>query len=497
MNSAYCRVVIARAQYRGRRVLATSVVALVATLSVPDLAPQRVGLNPLAASASDSPNFVLILADDLGYADVGCFGASGYQTPHLDRMASEGMRFTSFYVAQAVCSASRAALLTGCYPNRIGIRGALDHRANYGISAMESTIAKVLKPRGYATAIFGKWHLGHHPEFLPTRHGFDEYFGLPYSNDMWPNHPAPSTKYPDLPLLDGENVAAYNPDQSRLTGWYTERAVQFIERSRSQPFFLYLAHTMPHVPLHVRDEYRGRTVRGLYGDVVEEIDKSVGEILQTLRRLNLEEKTLVIFLSDNGPWLLYGNHAGSAGPFRAGKATAFDGGVRVPCIMRWPGKIPAGTACDEPLMTIDLMPTLARLAKAALPRDRAIDGRNIWPQMSGNFKAKSPHDALFFYWGDELHAIRSGRWKLHFPHPYTEILKPGADGKPGRSQRTEIGLSLFDMELDPGEATNVAEKHPREVRRLLSLGERARRDLGDALTSRKGKNVRPAGNRER
>lgn len=444
-------------------------------------------------NARRPPNIVIVFADDLGYADIGSFGAVGYQTPNLDRMAAEGTRLTSFYVAQAVCSASRAALLTGCYPNRIGIQGALDHRAQYGINAQETTIAELLKPRGYATAIYGKWHLGHHPQFLPTRHGFDEYFGLPYSNDMWPHHPTNKNYYPELPLIENEQIVQRNPDQTQLTTWYTERAVKFIEKNKERPFFLYLAHTMPHVPLHVSDKFKGKTERGLFGDVIEEIDWSVGQVLDTLRRLQLDKQTLVIFTSDNGPWLPYGNHAGSAKPLREGKGTAFEGGVREPFIARWPGQIPAGSSTRAPAMTIDLLPTIAKLAGAEVPKDRIIDGRDIWPLLSSRRAATSPHDAFYFYWGRELHAVRSGKWKLHLPHPYRHLEEPGRDGKPGRETQQQIGLALFDLENDLGETTNLADKHPDVVQKLMVFVERARADLGDALTQREGKNLRPAG----
>src|SRR5215813_6682708 len=441
-----------------------------------------------------APNIVIIFADDLGYADIGSFGATGYATPNLDRMAREGARLTDFYVAQAVCSASRAALLTGCYSNRVGIQGALDHRADYGISDSEMTIAQILKARGYATAIYGKWHLGHHPQFLPTRHGFDEYFGVPYSNDMWPNHPtAAKGYYPELPLIDNEKVAQLMPDQSQLTTWYTERAVKFIEKNRGNPFFLYLAHTMPHVPLFVSDKFKGKTQRGLYGDVVEEIDWSVGQVLDALKRSGLDQETLVIFASDNGPWLSYGDHAGSAKPLREGKATAFDGGVRVPFLARWPGRIPAGAVNRQAAMTIDLLPTIARLAGAETPKDRIIDGLDIWPLLANERAASSPLDALYFYWGRELHAVRSGKWKLHLPHPYQHLESAGGDGKPGRYVTQEQELALYDLENDVGETTNVAGKNPDVVKRLMTFVERARADLGDALVGREGRNVREPG----
>ncbi len=458
------------------------------------------------SSATDRlPNVVLIYADDLGYGDLGCYGAKGWTTPNLDRLAERGMRFTDFYVAQAVCSASRTALLTGCYPNRVGILGALGPKSQNGIHADEMTIAEVVKSRGYATAIFGKWHLGHHPQFLPTRHGFDEYFGLPYSNDMWPYHPGVAhlpledrlKNWPHLPLIDGDKIVNANVTgevQAKLTTWYTERAVGFIEKNRERPFFLYLPLAMPHVPLFVSDKQKGKSAQGLYGDVIQEIDWSVGEITATLEKLGLTSNTLVIFASDNGPWLTYGNHAGRSGGLREGKGTAWDGGVRVPCIMSWPGTIPAGQTCSEPAMTIDILPTVAKLAEADLPK-RPIDGLDIWPLISGTPDAKSPHESLSFYWGQHLQAVRSGRWKLHFPHSYisTDATNAGAEGKPGKPAQKENGLVLFDLEVDRAEATNVAEKHPEVVARLTALADKTRADLGDSATKQKGSGVRQAG----
>jgi arylsulfatase A len=442
----------------------------------------------------DAPNVVIVFTDDQGYQDVGCFGSPNIETPNLDRMAREGIRFTSFYVAQAVCSASRAALLTGCYPNRIGILGALGPNAQHGIADEELTLAEVVKRRGYATAAFGKWHLGHHPKFLPTRHGFDEYFGLPYSNDMWPRHPTAGKQFPPLPLIEGEKVIQEMPDQRQLTTWYTERAVKFIENNRNRPFLLYLAHSMPHVPLHVSSKFQGKSPRGLYGDVIMEIDWSVGQILDALKRVGIDDRTLVIFTSDNGPWLVYGDHGGSAQPLREGKGTTFEGGVRVPCIMRWPGKIPAGTTTNELAATIDLLPTIARLVGADLPSDRIIDGKDIWPLMSGQAGAKSPHEAYYYYWNQELQAVRSGRWKLHLPHAYPSPGEPrGGGGKPGRAVQKKIDLALFDLEADVGETTDVAAQHPDVVQRLETLAEQARQDLGDSRTQRAGRNVRPAG----
>ena len=442
------------------------------------------------AAAADRPNVVLIYADDLGYADVSCYGAKGYSTPHLDRLAKEGVRFTDFYVAQAVCSASRTALLTGCYPNRVGILGALGPASKHGIHDDETTLGEVFKSRGYATAIYGKWHLGHHPRFLPTRHGFDEYYGLPYSNDMWPKHP--TAKFPDLPLVEGEKTIEHNPDQTRLTTGYTERAVRFIEKHKDRPFFVYLPHAMPHVPLFVSERHKGKTERGLFGDVITEIDWSVGEILAALKKHNLDERTLVLFTSDNGPWLSYGDHAGSAGPLREGKGTTFDGGVRVPCLARWPGKLPAGTMCKEPAMTIDLLPTLARMIGADLPKLK-IDGKDIGPLLRGEPGAKSPQEAYYFYWDRHLQAVRSGPWKLHEPHPYRSLKAPGKGGQPGPYVQEKIDLALFNLDSDVGEKVNVADKHPDVVARLKQLAERMREELGDSATKQEGKGVRSPG----
>jgi arylsulfatase A-like enzyme len=451
-----------------------------------------IGHHARAQESAATPNLVLIFADDLGYGDIGCYGSKN-PTPNIDRLAAEGIRFTDFYVGQAVCTASRAALLTGCYPNRIGLLGALAPGAPTGINGEETTLAEVFKSRGYATAIFGKWHLGDAPEFLPTRHGFDEYYGLPYSNDMWPKHPS-HKGWPDLPLIEGEKVIERNPDQSKLTTEYTRRAVDFIERSKDRPFFLYVPHTMPHVPLFVSDKHDGASGLGRYGDVIQEIDWSVGQIMEALKRHKLDERTLVIFTSDNGPWLSYGDHGGSAGPLREGKGTTFEGGIRVPCVMRWPQRIDAGTVCRAPAATIDLLPTLAKFIGAERPVDRIIDGKDISGLITGG-SSESPHEALFFYWQRQLQAVRSGRWKLHLPHPYTHVEKGGSGGKPEKSSRLSIELALFDLEKDPGETTNVAAAHPEVVQRLQKLADAAREDLGDTAADREGKNVRPPGKR--
>jgi len=443
--------------------------------------------------STDKPNVVIIFCDDVGYADIGVFGAKGYETPNLDRMAAEGVKFTDFYAAASSCTPSRAALLTGCYPQRVGLPNVIGPNAKIGLSDQEQTIAETLKPLGYATACYGKWHLGHHPKFLPRRHGFDDYFGLPYSNDMWPKHPT-NRSFPDLPLIEGERILEYNPDQTQLTTWYTERAVRFIEKSKDRPFFLYVPHSMAHVPLFVSDKFKGKSERGLYGDVMMEIDWSVGQILSTLKRLDIDKKTLVIFCSDNGPWLSYGDHSGLASPLREGKGTSFDGGHREPTVMRMPGKIPAGAVCNEPASTMDILPTVAKLIGAELPAHR-IDGKDIWPLMTGVPGAKSPHEAFFYYRGFALEAVRSGKWKLHLPHSYRTLAgRPGGTGgQPAKYEQGKIGPALFDLANDIGEQHDVSARHPKVVERLMALADEMRQDLGDSAQKMTGQNRRPPG----
>jgi arylsulfatase A len=376
----------------------------------------------------------------------------------------------------------------------VGLPNVLGPNAKIGISDSETTIAQMLKPLGYATACYGKWHLGDKPQFLPTHHGFDEYFGLPYSNDMWPKHPENPQAYPDLPLIEGDRVVAYNPDQTQLTSWYTERAVRFIEKNKDRPFFLYVPHSMVHVPLFVSDKFKGKSQRGLFGDVVMEIDWSVGQILDTLRRLDLDRDTMVLFCSDNGPWLSYGDHAGSAKPLREGKGTTFDGGQREPTILWWPGRVPAGRVCREPATTMDMLPTIAGRAGAKLP-DHKIDGKDLWPLASGQAGARSPHEAFFYYRGWTLEAVRSGPWKLHFAHGYRTLGgRPGGTGGiPAKYEQAEIGLSLFNLEDDIGEQHNVADEHPEVVKRLQQLADEMRHDLGDAARKMDGAGRRAPG----
>ncbi|MFO0884041.1 MAG: sulfatase [Pirellulales bacterium] len=436
------------------------------------------------------PNVVIIFCDDLGYGDIEPFGAKQIKTPHLAQMASEGRKFTNFYVPQAVCSASRTGLLTGCYPNRVGIYGALGPNSKTGISDKEQTLAELLHDANYRTAIFGKWHLGDKPQFLPTKHGFDQYYGLPYSNDMWPKHP--TAKFPDLPLIENDKVIQIDPDQRLLTAEYTRRAVEFVSKKSDQPFFLYLPHTMPHVPLFVPDDRKGRSAAGLYGDVIEHIDWSVGQVLQAIKDVGKEESTIVIFTSDNGPWLSYGNHAGSSGGLREGKGTSFDGGVRVPFIVRWPKTIAPGTVCDQPLMTIDLLPTLVGITGAQMPK-LPIDGKENKDLLLGKSEAKNDQRPYWFYWGKELHAVRKGKWKLHLAHPYIHLQEPGKDGQPGKLPTQKLEQALFDLESDPAESKDVAATHPEVLTDLLAEVEKARADLGDSLVGREGNAKRPSG----
>ena len=451
------------------------------------------------------PNIVLIFTDDQGYGDVGCFGATEFETPHLDRMAANGMRFTQFYSAQAVCSASRAALLTGCYPNRLGISGAFFPNSKTGLPAEETTIAEMLKELGYATAIYGKWHLGHLTEFLPLQHGFDEYLGIPYSNDMWPvdydGVRVPDTSdwrkrnFPPLPLIEGNEKVRELwtlEDQGELTTMYTERAVDFIKRNAENPFFLYVPHTMPHVPIAVSEKFKGKSKQGLYGDVMMEIDWSTGEILRALREAGIDQNTLVIFTSDNGPWLNYGNHAGSTGGLREGKGTSWEGGQREPCIMQWPAVIPAGSICNRIAATLDIFPTIAAITGADLP-DHPIDGVDITTLLK-NVVDANPRDHLYYYYGrNNLEAVRKDHWKLVFPHSYRtyENQPHGNGGHPAPQPLVEFPeLALFDLRRDPGERYDVKEQYPDVVAELEALAEIAREELGDDLTGREGSNVR-------
>jgi arylsulfatase A-like enzyme len=456
-----------------------------------------------------TPNIVLILMDDMGYGDIGRNGANQYDTPNLNRLANQGIQFTWYYSPQAVSSASRAGLLTGCYPNRIGISGALMPWAQVGINSEETTIAEILKQKGYHTSIIGKWHLGHHKQFLPLQHGFDEYYGLPYSNDMWPvdfdgvpiqlkDTTSTKMKHPILPLIEGnEKVGEVRTlaDQDKLTTEYTERAVRFIDQHKKEKFFLYLPHTMVHIPLGVSDKFRGKSRQGMYGDVMMEVDWSIGEIMKALERNGIEKNTLVMFTSDNGPWLNFGNHAGSTGGLREGKGTSWEGGQRVPCIMKWPGVIPQGEICNKLASSIDILPTIAAITGAPLP-EKKIDGVSLLPLLLGDKTASPRHNFYYYYQKNTLEAVQRDYWKVILPHKGISYVgvSPGKDGWPGKTASVEIKqVELYDLRRDPGENYNVAEYYPEIVKELQALAEEARKDLGDDITGNPGANRRKAG----
>ncbi|HIG29463.1 MAG TPA: arylsulfatase [Verrucomicrobiales bacterium] len=451
------------------------------------------------ARTDSPPNFIIIFTDDQGYGDLGCYGSPEIETPNIDRMAAEGMRFTSFYAAP-FCGPSRASLMTGSYPPRLSLAFNHGPGAKTGIHADEITIAELLKSKGYRTQMIGKWHLGDHPSFLPHRNGFDDYLGLPYSNDMWPFHPKmpprpgesdrmtaarnraaytgfagqgsfypPDGGFPEpLPLLHNDTVLETNPDQTRLTTRYTEKAVEFIGKYKDQPFFLYLAHAMPHVPLFVSEKFRGKSKRGLYGSVMMEIDWSVGEIMKKLKQEGIDEKTMVVFTSDNGPWLQYGIDGGSAGPLRGGKGSHWEGGMRVPGIFRWPGSIPAGSRTSAIAANMDLLPTLATLAGAALPSDRTLDGMDLSGLLESGRPSSKIEDRFFLYYGGSrrtgqpnLKAIRQGAWKL--------VL--------GRTEGSYKAIELYDLHRDISEAENRMDQYPEVTQRLLTTAIQYNADL--------------------
>jgi arylsulfatase len=477
------------------------------------LAVAALTLSTIASAIDYRPNVILILADDLGYGDIGCYGNTKYRTPNIDRLAQDGTKFTSFYVAQAVCTASRAALMTGCYPNRVGMSGALNHTSRTGLNLDEALLCSLFSQRGYATAIYGKWHLGHQPPFLPTRRGFDEWQGLPYSNDNGPLHPV-TRGIPSLPWYKNETVVELDPDQSQFTKRITDIALEFIDRNQDRPFFLYLPHIMPHVPIFASAEFQGKSPHGLYGDVIEELDWSIGKLADKLSELGLDEKTLVIFSSDNGPFLSYGEHAGTAGPLRGGKLTTFEGGVRVPCIMRWQSQMPAGRVAEELVSTMDLCVSLTKWIESDVPKTMQ-DGEDLRPYLLGESGSHGKRK-FHYYSGEELHAVRVGPWKLHVPHEYLEVTaEPGKAGKPSgfgtlkpqsieqsgirgiasrHGYRVEpMEMSLYNLDADVSEAKNLVTDFPDIVKELLIEIDVARRDLGDSLTQAQGGGLRPAG----
>ena len=501
----------------------------------------------LSAEVDERPaNVIIVFADDLGYGDLSSFGSPSIKTPHLDQMAREGVRFTDFYSTASICTPSRAALLTGCYAERVSMLDVLFPAQREGLHPDEITIAEMLKDCGYATTCIGKWHLGDYLNVLPTNQGFDSYYGIPFSNDMYMStelkladdvllregltrsEVRPEEFQDRVPLMRDNEVIEYPCDQTTLTRRYTEKAVKFIKDHRGNPFFLYLPHAMPHIPLFTTPEFQGRSARGLYGDVVEELDWSVGEILKTLADTGLDERTLVIFISDNGPWFRRNGVGGSAGPLRGYKFQSYEGGTRVPCIMRWPGKIPAHLVCHEPAATIDLLPTIAHVADAAQPMDRVIDGKNIWSLMTGVPGAKSPHEAIYYYTEAGLEAIRQENWKLRRVRHSETLERAGRavfrsddlrenhrrlvrtlqeaveDRDTRRSEELvnmileedgldwknrlallrvvdllqDVGeIELFDLQLDVSEEWNVARQHPETVERLLKTMDAFDREL--------------------
>ena len=431
-------------------------------------------LGSQAHSADSPPNVVVIFCDDMGWGDIGCFGNPTIRTPHLDRMADEGQKWTQFYVASPVCTPSRAALMTGRHAIRNGMmsskRVVLFPDSGGGLPGDEMTLAELLKQKDYATGTFGKWHLGHLQQYLPTSQGFDTYYGIPYSNDMdkvsGPNYRAevvkdanycPNIAHFNVPLMRDEQIIERPADQNTITRRFTEEAVKFIRQKKDQPFFVYLAHSLPHIPLFASDEFRGKSIRGLYGDVIEEIDWSVGRVLDTLRELELEEETLVVFTTDNGPWLAFQTHGGSAGPLRAGKGTTFEGGQRVPTIFWWPGTVRPGVV-TELGSTLDMMATLASLTGTQPPTDRKLDSYDLSPVLLGT--GQSPRKEMFYWTRAELHAVRSGPWKLH-----VKQREPINYGNQVLLEKPE----LYHLERDISEAYNVADQHPEIVERLLAM----------------------------
>ena len=442
---------------------------------------------------NNSPNIVFILTDDLGYGDLSSYGSKTIESINIDKIAREGVKLTSYYAAQPVCSASRAAILTGIYPNRIGIHNAFGPNSNTGINQDEYTLAEMLKENGYATGIFGKWHLGSKKEFFPTNHGFDQFYGILYSNDMWRWHPEYPEGYPeDLLLYENETPIKEITDQSNLTKDITSESIRFIEENKNSPFFLYIAHPQPHVPLFVSKDFEDITKNGLYADVITEIDYSVGRIINSLEENGLTENTIVVFTSDNGPWLSYGDHSGSSGIFREGKGTTWEGGVRVPSIIKFPNRLKP-RIIDEPVMGIDWMPTFASITGSKLS-DNIIDGKNIWPLLSGK-TIKSPHEKLYFYYRvNELHSIRMDDWKIHFARTYRSLngKEGGVDGIPVKYDMNLLeNNELYNLVEDPKEKNNVYDEFPKVASKLEELGRKARIELGDNITDIKGK-----GNRE-
>ena len=444
---------------------------------------------------SKPPNVIFILTDDMGFSDLGSYGSKMINTPNLDLLASEGALLNSYYSSQADCSASRASILTGSYPNRIGISGALGPNSKIGINPNEFLMSEMFKQQGYNTAIYGKWHLGDNPKFLPTNHGFDDFYGILYSNDMWPYHPERPDSYPDLMLYDYDKPIEVLTDQSDLTMELTNKSISFIEKNKDDPFFLYLAHPQPHVPLFASSEFKGRSDYGLYTDVIEEIDNSVGLIIKSLKENKLDRNTIVVFTSDNGPWLSYGDHAGSTGIYREGKGTTWEGGQRVPCIVWYPNEIESNTVLSTPFMGIDWLPTFAKLTNSTLSKNK-IDGKNIWENLTGK-TFEDPHEALFFYYHkNSLHAVRYGDYKMYFPHRYRTLngKKGRDDGQPIKYEYVNLlSEELYNLKTDPSETKNIINDFPDLAKKITTLANNKRKELGDDLTNVLGSEIREVG----
>jgi len=450
-------------------------------------------------NAAEKPNFVVIFCDDLGYGDIGAFGNPSIRTPNLDRMAEEGQRWTNFYVGASVCTPSRAALLTGRLPVRNGMMSArrrvLFPDSTGGLPKSEVTIAEALKTEGYATAAVGKWHLGHLKQHLPTNHGFDSYWGIPYSNDMDskagfpgyrkmgqedPNYVAPIEQF-QVPIIHNTTVVERPANQHTITQRYTDKAIEFIKSNQSKPFFVYLAHNLPHIPLYAGKKHLGKSRRGIYGDVIEEIDSSAGQIIQTLKDLGLEKNTLVVFTSDNGPWLPFHTHGGSAGLLREGKGSTFEGGMREPTIFWWPGKVVPGVQMEMGT-TMDLLPTFCSLSGSQAPTDRTLDGYDISPLLLGK-TTEGERDNVFYWRSEQLYALREGPWKLHF-------ITEGCYGI-GPKKEVHENPELYNLEHDPSEKYNVAALHPDIVARLIATANEHRdgiEKMEDQLAGRAAKN---------
>jgi arylsulfatase A-like enzyme len=460
-------------------------------------------INCCAVAQQKRPNVVIIMMDDMGYGDTEPYGMTDIHTPNLNKLTKQSTHFTHYNVAQPICTASRAALLTGCYANRVGMTGALLPGAKIALNPNEETIASVLKNAGYATGMFGKWHLGNKAPYWPTHYGFDTFFGIPYSHDIWNRDKDGNlvtgkndvrTTWPPLPIIDGDRVVdsiTSKQKLSKLLGRLTQHSIQFIKKNKNKPFFLYLAHSMPHTPIAPSARFKGKSELGEFGDQIMEIDWSVGEILKTLDKEGLAKNTIVIVTSDNGPWLNYGDHAGSSGGFREGKSTSWEGGTRVPLWIRWPGKVDAGNVNSMLMTNMDILPTLVAATGARLPK-KPIDGVNFLPVWTGK-TAKDPREVFYYYFGkNNLEDIRYKHWKLVLPHnsgTYMNSLH-GKDGNGGKIDHVDVKLALYDLAHDPGEAYDVQENYPDIVKKMMELAELAREDMGDDITHREGKNLR-------